>query len=222
MIITIIEENRVLSNILHTNVIKNWYNTKIIGNCADFLNDIYINSDLFIIWSFDIENHGNEIIKYIRKNSFTNSPIIVIWCQNDSKKIVNILNIWADDYLNTPYCCNELLARIRALIRRSYKITYNSKLIYKNIIYYSTEKVLRKKWINIKLTSRELQLAEFILSNIWKLITKEQLINSVWWEYDLSNITDNNINVTISNLRKKLWENFKLKTLVNRWYILEK
>jgi two-component system phosphate regulon response regulator PhoB len=222
MIITIIEENIILSNILSRKIIKSWYNTKIINNCDDFLKNNYINSDLFIIGNFNKEKWNCDLIKFIRKNSFTNSPIIILWSHNDPIKIINNFDLWADDYLSSPFSYDELIARVRAIIRRSYKVSQNSKIIYKNINYDVTEKIIRKKWKDITLTSRELQLTEFLLYNIWKLITKTQLINSVWWEYDLLRITDNNINVTISNIRRKLWEDFKFKTLVNKWYILER
>ena len=222
MIITIIKENKILSNILWSKINKSWYNTKIVNNCEDFLKNGYINSDLFIIGSFKREKYNCDIIKFIRENNFTNSPIIVLWCCNDSIKIVNKFNLWADDCIIKPYSYDELIARIRALIRRSYKVAYNSKLIYKNINYDIIAKQIRQKWKNISLTSREIQLTEFLLYNIWKLITKTQLINSVWWEHDLLKITDNNINVTISNVRRKLWIEFNFKTIVNKWYILEK
>jgi len=66
-----------------------------------------------------------------------------------------------------------------------------------------------------------MQLVEYMLFNIWKIVTKNEIINSVWWKFDELTVTDNTINVTISKIRKKLWNNFKLKTLINRWYLLE-
>ena len=61
-----------------------------------------------------------------------------------------------------------------------------------------------------------------MMFNVWKIVKKIDLINSVWWKFDEIDVTDNTINVTISKIRKKLWESFKLKTMINRWYMLEK
>ena len=130
--------------------------------------------------------------------------------------------MWADDYLAKPYSIEELEARIRALIRRSYEKTNNSEITYNDLIFNFNEKIIRKNWMIIDLTSKEIQFVEYMILNIWKPVKKIDLINSVWWKFDEIDVTDNTINVTISKIRKKLGESFKLKTMVNRWYILEK
>ncbi len=222
MYITIIEDKKVLSNNISKKLLRNWFNTRIMNSFTEFMNADFIDSDLYIIdislrdWSWF------DIITFLREVKKSNSPIIIIsWCSDTEKKIY-WLDIWADDYLVKPFNIEELIARIRALLRRSYKVQQSSKAIYKDLIYDIKNRVIRKKWETITLTPRELQLAEYLLFNIWKLITKSQLISSVWWEYDLSKVSDNNINVTISNLRKKLWNDFNFKTIINKWYLLEK
>lgn len=221
MYITIIEDEKVLSNNISKKLLKNWFNTRIINSYNDFMNESFLESDLYVIdislrdWSWF------DIIKFLREYKNINSPIIITSWYNDVEKKVYWLDIWADDYLAKPFTAEELIARIRALLRRSYRVTWNSKTMYKDIIYDISNKRIEKNWVEIELTPRELQLAEFLLFNVWKLLTKEKLINSVWWEYDILKVSDNNINVTISNLRKKLWEDFNLRTMINKWYILE-
>lgn len=223
MNITILKKNILLSNILYNRITRCWFKGKVY-NCYDtFLKKKCINSDLYIISNLDEKEYetSQKIIKHIRELNKTNCPIIVLWNKNNVNEVINILNLWADDYLWTPFSYDELIARIRALIRRAYKINYDKKIIYKKIVYNYDKKTIKYKWKNINLTTRELQLAEYLLINKWKLISKEELINYVWWEYDLLKVTDNNINVTISKLRKKLWNTFNLVTYVNRWYVLE-
>lgn len=48
------------------------------------------------------------------------------------------------------------------------------------------------------------------------------LIKKIWWVWDLALISDNTINATVSKLRKKLWDNFELRTIIGKWYMLEK
>jgi two-component system OmpR family response regulator/two-component system response regulator TctD len=76
-------------------------------------------------------------------------------------------------------------------------------------------------WKPIDLTRKEKQIIELFLLNIWSLITKTKLINSVWWDYLDTNVSDNTINSTLSKVRKKLWYDFNLKTIANEGYILE-
>lgn len=222
MYITIIEDEKVLSNNISKKLLKNWFNTKIINSYNDFINQSSIESDLYVIDISLRDWNGFDIIKYLREDKDINSPIIITSWYTDAERKIYWLDLWADDYLAKPFTAEELIARIRALLRRSYKVSWNSKASYNGFIYDIKNKKIKKDWIEIDLTPAELKLAEFLLFNVWKLISKEQLINSVWWEYDLTKITDNNINVTVSKLRKKLWDDFKLKTLVNKGYILQK
>lgn len=93
---------------------------------------------------------------------------------------------------------------------------------YENMIYNTLNKFVYSNWKIIHLTANETRLLEIFIKNKWILINKSNLINSVWWEYDISRVSDNTINVTIAKLRRKLWKNFKLRTFVNKWYILDK
>ncbi len=220
MYITIIEDWELFSRNISKKLSKNWFNIKILKSFNDFINENFFESDLYII-NTSFKNNF-DIITFLREVKNNNSPIIIISEINDIEKRVSSINLWADDYLIAPFYTEELIAKIRSLLRRSYKIHQSSKIIYKDLIYDITNKIIEKKWKKINLTSRETQLAEFLIFNVWKLITKYQLMISVWWEYDLLQISDNNINVTISNLRKKLWKDFDLKTLVNKWYTLYK
>lgn len=222
MNITIIEEENILSSKISKILEINWFNTEIYNNHIDFKNKSLHNSDLFII---DISLTGLkwfDIITYLRKIRWINSPIIITSIHDESHKKIYWLNLGADDYLVKPFQNEELLARTKALIRRSYKTINYTIIKYKDIEYDVSNKILNKNWIEVNLTSNELKLIEFLLFNLWQLITKAQIINSVWWEHELTLVSDNTINVTISRVRKKLWKDFIFKTIINKWYILKK
>lgn len=223
MKISIIEDEKILASRTAIKLKRNWFSVEIFNSYNDFQKNYSYNADLYIIdislwdWSWF------DIIKWLRENKKSESPIIITSWYNDDEKKIYWLNIWADDYLAKPYSPDELLARIRALIRRSYKITNSSKnIIYKDINYDISRKELTKNWEIIYLTASELKLVELMILNIWKLVEKNKVISSVWWWYNPIDVSDNTINVTISRVRKKLWKEFKFKTLINKWYILEK
>jgi len=222
MKITIIEDEKILASKTEIKLKRKWFSAEVFNSFNDFKNNFKYKSDLYLIdislWDWCWFN----LIKWLREEKKISSPIIITSWYNDDQKKIYWLNIWADDYLAKPYSPEILLARIRALIRRSYKIDINSTLKYKDLIYDISNKKISDNWKQIYFTSREIQLVEYILFNIWKLITKEELIISVWWEYDILQVSDNTINVTISKVRKKLWKEFNFKTLINKWYILEK
>ncbi|MDP2091028.1 MAG: response regulator transcription factor [Candidatus Gracilibacteria bacterium] len=222
MYITIIEDEKVLSNNISKKLIKNGFNTRILNSYNDFMNETFIESDLYVVDISLRDGSGFDIIKFLRETKNSISPIIITSGYNDTEKKVYGLEIGADDYLAKPFSAEELIARIRALLRRSYKVTGSSRKIYKDIVLDLKNNEILKNGVKIEMTPREQMLAELFLLNIGILITKEKLINSVWGEHDLLKVSDNNINVTVSNVRKKLGENFNLKTIVNKGYRLEK
>jgi len=221
MHITIIEDEKVLSSNIAKKLNKNWYNTDIISSYNDYLLSDNNNTDLYVIdislrdWSWF------DIIKDLRSEKKLLTPIIITSWYSETEKKIYWLDLWADDYLPKPYSVDELIARIRALLRRSFNTSLDSEVIYNDISYSSSDKLIKRNWKIIELTWREMQFVEYMLFNIWKIITKTELINSVWWKFDELEVSDNTINVTISKVRKKIWKNFKLKTIVNRWYLLE-
>lgn len=222
MYITIIEDEKLLADNIAKRLKKQWFNSSIFNSYNDFIKSNFIKPDLFIIdlslwdWSWF------EIIKYIRNKKNTDTPIIITTAYHDLEKKLYWLNLWADDYLTKPYSIEELIARIKVVIRRTYKISNNSKVKYKNFTYDLDKQTIEKNNKEINLSNKEISLVEFLLSNKWKIITKEDIIKTVWWEIDLLNVSDNNIMVVISNIRKKLWKEFELQTIKNKWYILKK
>lgn len=221
MNISIIEDEKILASRMAKKLEKNLYNTKVYNSIWEFNQNWHLFlTDLYIVdlWLWDWS--WFDVIKWLREKS-SNSPIIIISWYNDSEKKVYWLDIWADDYISKPFSPEELLARIRNLIKRTYNLSYNNTIIYKNIKFDLLWKMVYMWDSLIDLTRKEKQIIELFLLNIWKIITKTRLINYVWWDYDEFNVSDNTINSTISKVRKKLWDEFKLKTKINEWYILE-
>jgi len=221
MYITIIEDEKLLSKNIAKRLKKQWFNSSIYDSYNNFINSEFIKPDLFIIdlslwdWSWF------DIINFIRNRKNLDTPIIITTAYNDLEKKLYGLNLWADDYLTKPYSIEELIARIKVVIRRTYKISNNSKLKYKNFVYNIDKQIIEKNNKEILLANKEISLVEFLLYNKWKIISKEDIIKTVWWERDLLNVSDNNIMVVISNIRKKLWKDFNLQTIKNKWYILK-
>ncbi|NVP17506.1 response regulator transcription factor [Candidatus Gracilibacteria bacterium] len=221
MHITIIEDEKILSNNIAKKLNRNGYNTKIFNSYNEFINENNLNSDLYIIDISLNDGNGFDIIKHIRSKRDSKTPIIITSGYWDLEKKIYGLDLGADDYLAKPYSIEELEARIRALIRRSYEKTNNSEIKYNDLIFNFNEKIIKKNGVIIDLTSKEIQFVEYMILNIGKPVKKIDIINSVWGKFDEIDVTDNTINVTISKIRKKLGKSFNLKTMVNRGYMLK-
>jgi len=221
MKIVIFEDDLDLWEAIARKLRKIWFWVKVYDNKDSFIIHNHEKNDLYIIDLILKNSSWFEIIKYLREEKKSKVPIIITSWIDDSEKKIYWLNIWADDYLVKPFMPDELVARINALIRRSRNITLNSIIKYSNISYDTEKYTVYKNKIEIDFQPKEKQIIKFFIMNKWKTITKKEFIESIWWEYEAEFIKNNTIDVPIFNIRKKLWNDFKLKTIHWIWYVLE-
>lgn len=143
---------------------------------------------------------GVEITKKLRIEKI-HTPILLLTAKGQINDKVEGLNAGADDYLVKPFAFEELLARVRALIRRP-KETIGTILTIDNLELDSLTYQVKRDTHSIALSSKEFSLLAYLLRNKHKVVTKEQIIAHVW-DYD-ANILPNTVEVYIGYLRNKL------------------
>ena len=143
---------------------------------------------------------GVTICKELRKNK-KHTPILMLTAKGQIQDKVVGLDAGADDYLTKPFSFEELLARIRALIRRPKNII-SSILTVDNLTIDSNLFTVERSGTYIQLSSKEFSLLQYLIRNANKIVTKEQIITHVW-DYD-SDILPNTVEVYIKNLRNKI------------------
>lgn len=125
---------------------------------------------------------GFGVCKKIRETS--NVPIIMITAKGEDYNRIMGLDIGADDYIVKPFSPNEVMARIRAILRRIERTEENhhamDRLIYDNLIIYLEEKRITIDQQEICLTKRELELLWLLLSNREKVFSRDNLLDSLW------------------------------------------
>lgn len=222
MNISIIDDEKILADKTSKKLEKHWYSVNVFHSCKEFYNWYMLDSDLYIIdlWLWD--GIWFDIIKWLRNEKKSTSPIIITSAYADSEKKIYWLDVGADDYMTKPFIPEELLARVKAQLRRNNSSIDDASLLKYENITFDTQNHIIKVWNKVvDLTKKEIQLVHFFLTHPWKLIPKNKLIYSVWNSSDFVSVSDNTINVTISKIRKKLGNKFKLKTKKNEGYILE-
>lgn len=161
---------------------------------------------------------GREIVKRLRTENI-NTPILMLTVKSEVDDKVDVLSLGADDYLTKPFVLSELLARIRAIIRRP--ATYQSPSLNCGELTMVPDQYkvcLGKK--DIKLSSKEFSLLEYLLTNQGRILSRREIIEHVWDEN--ANPFSNIIEVHIKNIRKKLGRGRKMIiTQAGRGYKLE-
>lgn len=144
---------------------------------------------------------GLTIVKHIRKQGL-DTPILLLTAKDAVEDRVRGLDSGADDYLTKPFAVSELLARVRALIRRKAGLHAEGTLKYGPL---SIRSDVHDGYINeqaLKLAGKEYDLLELFLRNPKRILTKDQIFDSIWgFESDSA---PNVIDVYVHHLRKKL------------------
>ncbi|MDR2661210.1 MAG: response regulator transcription factor [Lactobacillaceae bacterium] len=168
------------------------------------------------------EMNGLEVIKSIR-NEGVETPVLILTAKDSLDDKVEGLNVGADDYLTKPFHREELIARVRALLRRSGIDTEENEIKIGDDMIINLEN--RKISIgnkNIKLVGKEYDILVYFAKNKNIIITKDQIFDRIWG-LD-SNTTTNVVNIYLNNLRRKLeilGKGDLIKTLRNVGFVLE-
>ena len=179
------------------------------------------NPDLIVLDIMIPEPDGWQVLREIRKTS--NVPIIMLTAKSETFDKVTGLELGADDYLTKPFDAKELIARIKAVLRRS-----DSKEPGKKVLEFQNLSINIENYeltINGNLTDvppKELELLYFLASNPNRVYTREQLLEEVWgFDYFGDSRT---VDVHIKRLREKLENvtaNWNLKTVWGVGYKFE-
>lgn len=151
---------------------------------------------------------GMEICKKLRSEG-NNTPILMLTAKGEVGDRVNGLNNGADDYLIKPFAFEELLARVRALVRRP-KETQNVELRITDLVLNTNTFQVINNGKEIQLSRKEFALLEYLMRNAGKIVSKENIIAHVW-DYE-ADILPNTVEVFIGYLRDKIGDDL-IKTV---------
>jgi DNA-binding response OmpR family regulator len=157
-------------------------------------------NDLIILDLMLPEIDGLSLLRQLRENEIQ-TPVLILTAKDSIEDRIQGLNLGADDYLAKPFSFGELLARVRALLRRSQKKAETIVTIKDLKVDLMTHEVFRNN-VNVDLTAREYDLLEFFINNQNRAINRITITEHVW-QYDFDPGT-NFIDVYINRLRKKI------------------
>lgn len=154
---------------------------------------------------------GLDICRAVRAAEL-HTPIIMLTAKDQIRDRVTGLNAGADDYLIKPFAFEELLARVKALLRRPHE-SLGAVLKVGNLTLDTTAMVVQRDKRMIELTSREYALLEYLMRNPGRILSKDSIIAHVW-DYD-ADVLPNTVEVYMGYLRKKVDDPFDAPALLN-------
>ncbi|MBH0045468.1 MULTISPECIES: response regulator [unclassified Pseudoalteromonas] len=142
---------------------------------------------------------GIELCKQIR--AFSNVPIIMLTAKSEEIDRLLGLELGADDYICKPFSPKEVIARIKAVLRRTSQPKTNI-IIYNNFQLHEDDYEARLNGKSIGFTAVEFKIFLLFISHVGRVFTREDIINNVY--SDTTDIFDRNIDTHIKNIRKKI------------------
>jgi two-component system phosphate regulon response regulator PhoB len=202
--IFIIEDEPSIIQLVQHNLEKNGFIVSSSVNGNDGLKELKkFQPDLLLLDWMLPDLSGIEICKNIRKdNSFKNLPVIMLTAKGEEEDKIKGLDSGVDDYLTKPFSFNELMARIKAVLRRTNPNTVSDNLKFDDLILDRIEKRVFRDGHEIKLGPTEFRLLDFFLTNPKRVYSRDQILESVW--PNNVNVESRTIDVHIRRLRQSV------------------
>ena len=159
------------------------------------------NYDLILLDVMLPKKNGFDILRYLRQEKIK-TPIIMLTAKSEIDDKLNGLEHGADDYITKPFSMRELMARIKAVLKRTNNIEDTDLLEFEDLSLDLKNAKLKCKDNEIQISGKELELLEQLLLNKNQILSRESLLERIWG-YD-SEAEYNNVEVYITFIRRKL------------------
>lgn len=203
--ILIIEDEENIASFIELELIHEGYRTNIATNGFEGLSKIKEKDyDLIILDIMLPGINGIEVCRQVRE--FSDIPIIMLTAKDDIYDKVSGLDNGADDYMTKPFIIEELLARIRANLRRTASERHTTTLKIKDLIMNLEKHHVERNGKTVELRKKEYDLLEYLIRNKDIVLSRDQILEKVW-EYEYAGDT-NIVDVYIRYLRSKIDDSY--------------
>ncbi|HAC07785.1 MAG: response regulator transcription factor [Gemmatimonadetes bacterium] len=203
MRILVVEDEKKVARFLEKGLREEGYSVDVSHDGTDGLLKAHVHDyDLLVLDVMLPGKSGLEVVRELRARE-SSVPVLLLTARGDQDDIVLGLDAGADDYLTKPFGFDELLARVRALLRRGGSARPD-RLIYDDLELDRVTHKAHRGGDRLDLTPKEFQLLEFLMLNAERVVRRTELLEKVWdLQFDpMSNVID----VHVGHLRRKLRE----------------
>jgi DNA-binding response OmpR family regulator len=211
--ILVVEDDRKVAKALREGLQAEHYDVRVASNGEEGF--FLVNHETFDVVLLDLmlpRRDGIEVLTTLRKRGLQ-TPVLILTAKDTVEDRVHGLDLGADDYLVKPFAFPELVARIRALLRRG-RMDQVLKLQFDDLEMDLVTRRVTRRASAIDLTTKEFELLEYLLRHQGQVVSREMLARDVWQVTVRATPLDNVIDVSIARLRRKIDDPFD-KTLLH-------
>lgn len=203
--ILIVDDEKDLCEILQFNLESEGYVIEIAHSGEEALKKSLEEFDLVLLDVMMGGISGYKTANIIRKEKNLPIPIIFLTAKNEENDILTGFNVGADDYISKPFSIREVVARIKAILKRgAIQKEESRKLVFNDLWIDSQKKTVSIAGENINLTRKEFEILALLLKNQGHFISRDEILNRIWNDDVI--VTERNVDVNIARLRKKIGE----------------
>ena len=204
--ILVVDDEKSIRSFLKTSLSAHGYDVFEAAKGKEALTEsVSVHPDVIILDLGLPDMDGREVIVKIRKR--TKTPIIILSVRDDSLEKIAALDAGADDYLTKPFSVGELLARLKAVMRRLLPLEINQILRTGKLVVDITSRRVTVEDNQIDLSPTEYDILKLLLLNSGKVLTHKQILREIWDKTEDYEGILHLLRVTMSNLRSKIEPN---------------
>lgn len=204
--ILVVDDEEDLCEILKFNLENEGYIVDTANSAEEALKMKPASYHLFLLDVMMGEISGFKMANMLKKNKDTaHIPIIFITAKDTENDTITGFNLGADDYISKPFSLREVIARVKAVLRRTAKEKTEmpvDELTYKDLVLNIPQKKVSINGTEIALTKKEFEILYLLLQNKGRVFSREDILGKVWQEEVY--VLDRTIDVNITRLRKKI------------------
>jgi len=202
--ILIVDDEEDLCEILQYNLSNEGFLTEVSHSAEDALKKNVSDFDLILLDVMMGQMSGFKFADKLRKEMNIQVPVIFLTAKDTENDILTGFSLGADDYISKPFSINELTARVKAVLKRSYADRETGKTVmqFSGIDLDTVRKRLIIDGERIELTRKEYEILRLLLENQGKVFSREDLLARIWGQDVI--VTERTVDVNITRLRTKL------------------
>lgn len=201
--ILIVDDEKDLCEILEFNLESEGYEIDVAHSGEDALKKPLEEFDLILLDVMMSGITGFKVANVIRKERKLEVPIIFLTAKTEENDILTGFNVGADDYISKPFSIKEIIARVKAILKRGAKTEKaENQIAFRDLKINTQKKEISIDGKSVNLTRKEYEILVLLMNNMGRYISREEILKNIW-NYNVI-VTDRNVDVNIARIRKKI------------------